>query len=401
MISRSYRSAAAAALVVAALLGPMTGRGEENYHGRKVWTLQNEKIKVLVTPGGGHIASVMLRAGRGANLNPLWLPPWKSVEPGEWTNNPSAYGGKPVAQMLSCILGHNICLDFFGAPSTAEAAAGLPLHGEAPCVTWAAEQRSATRLVYSATLPKARMRVTRAIALTPNSSVLWIRETVENLTPIDRPFGWQQHPTFGPPFLQIGATFFDMPAIRSMVNPNGGGPGARLKPGEEFEWPNAPGQNGETVDLRAWPTAGRSADFTTQLIDPARQWGWFTAINVRKGLLVGYVWPRKEWPWVGNWEENRFNTGQPWGGKAVTRGMEFGTTPFPYSRRDAIRMGELFGTPTFRWIPAGAKQTISYGAFLAPIPPGTTGVRDVRMEGNRIRIELDGVDRTITLAVKR
>ena len=53
-----------------------------------------------------------------------------------------------------------------------------------------------------------------------------------------------------------------------------------------------------------------------------------------------------------------------------------------------------------RWISARGKQTIQYGAFLAPIPPGTTGVKDVTLNGNIVKIELDGVDKTISLKVK-
>jgi hypothetical protein len=256
-------------------------------------------------------------------------------------------------------------------------------------------------LTYYANLPKAQMRVTRTISLTPDSSAIWIRETVENLSAFDRPFGWQQHPTFGPPFLQKGATFFDMPATQSTVYPKEFSKGMRLKAGEEFEWPNAPGANGEMVDLREWPKGDKSSDYTASLIDPSKKWGWFTAINTRRGLLCGYVWPRAEWPWVGNWEENKFRDGKPWLGKAVTRGMEFGTTPFPDSRRDAVTLNKLFNTPTYRWISANATQTIGYGAFVAPIPAGTTGVKEVVVEGNMIKISLDGVDKTLTLRVRK
>ena len=94
-----------------------------NYHGRKAWMLRNNRLTVVVTPGGGHIASMTLNSGRGSNLNPFWLPPWQSVEPGVWRSDPAKYG-KPAAQLLSCILGHNICVDFFGAPSAPETAPG-------------------------------------------------------------------------------------------------------------------------------------------------------------------------------------------------------------------------------------------------------------------------------------
>jgi hypothetical protein len=398
----SFRRGAALAAMTATFLIPLAAQSQTTtYHGRRAWLLQNSQMKVIITPGGGHIASMTLKSGPGANLNPLWLPPWPSVEPGVWTRSGGKYGDKPGAQLLSSILGHNLCLDFFGAPSAAETAAGVPVHGEAPCVLWQASSRTGNAITYTAELPLAQMRVRRAIKLGPNAATLWITESVENLSAFDRPFGWQQHPTLGPPFLAPGESYFDMPGTRSLVYPREFSKGERLKRGEEFEWPNAPGANGESVDLRNWPVGRKSSDYTATLIDPAKTWGWFTAINTKQRLLIGYVWPRKDWPWVGNWEENRFRDGKPWLGKGLTRGMEFGTTPFPDSRRDAISLGTLFDTPTYRWIGARQKQTVGYGAFLASIPPGTTGVRDVLVEGNRLKIVLEGVERTITLPLAR
>src|SRR5262249_26039488 len=158
----------------------------------------------------------------------------------------------------------------------------------------------------------------------------------------------------------------------------------------EFEWPNAPGAKGDKIDLRGYPRGKPNSDYTTGPIPANRKWGWFTAINVKQGLLIGYVWPRKEWPWLDNWEENHARTAKPWLGKAVARGMEFGTTPYPDSRRDMVTLGQLHGVPTYRWISAKEKQTVSYGAFISAIPTGTKGVRDVQVDGNRIKVVLDG-----------
>lgn len=390
--------------IVAAAVVLTSGKShgaETAYHGRKAWKVQNRRMQVLVTPGGGHIASMTLLSGRGAKLNPLWLPPWPSAEPGAWSRAGGLYGDRPGAQLLCCILGHNLCLDFFGEPSKAETAAGIPVHGEAPCIPWQASSVSDTSLTYHAMLPLARMHVTRTLNMAPGDPVVKITETVENLSAFDVPFGWQQHVTLGPPFLQQGASFFDMPATKSQVSPAEFSKGERLKRGATFDWPNAPGSKEAMVDLRDWPKPGVSSDFTTSIIDPARKWAYFTAVNTNKGLLIGYAWPRKDWPWVGNWEESRFRTGKPWLGKGLTRGMEFGTTPFPYSRRQAVTQAKLFNTPTYRWISAHGKQSITYYAFLTPIPPGAKGVKDIQVEANKITISLQGVDKTIRLTAAR
>ena len=66
-------------------------------------------------------------------------------------------------------MGHNLCLDIFGGPSDAEAAAGLPVHGEASVGRYELEQ-SSQALVQRALLPLANLRVERTIQLSNRSS---------------------------------------------------------------------------------------------------------------------------------------------------------------------------------------------------------------------------------------
>jgi hypothetical protein len=44
--------------------------------------------------------------------------------------------------------------------------------------------------------------------------------------------------------------------------------------------------------------------------------------------------------------------------------MEFGVSPMPETRRQMIERGRLFGTPTYRWIPAKTTVRAVYGAFI-------------------------------------
>ena len=386
--------------LVAALTVPLSARSQL-YHGRKAWTVKSDKITLVVVPGGGHIASVTLNSGAGAGLNPLWLPPWKSEEPGRWKQSGGYYGDAPGAPLLESILGQNICLDFFGAPTAAETAAGIPVHGEAPALVWKPIQNAKGKIVYWTHLPHAQMDAARTIQVAPGSSAFWITETVTNRSALDRPFGWNQHVTLGPPFLKQGESYYDTNGTWSMVYPKEFSKGERLKRGAEFEWPNAEGSKGDQVDVRAYPTEARNSDFTATLIPADQKWGWFTAINTKKGVMIGYIWPRAQWPWLANWEENHFRSGKPWNGKGVARGMEFGTTPWPDSRRDAVTAGKLHDTPTYRWISANATQSIGYGAFIAPVPAGTTGAKSVTVNGNRIVVQLEGVSRTLSFDVMR
>jgi hypothetical protein len=65
-------------------------------------------------------------------------------------------------------------------------------------------------------------------------------------------------------------------------------------------------------------------------------------------------------PWMGIWEENRSRPQTPWQLLEVTRGMEFGVSPFPETRRQMIDRGSLFEVPTYRWIPALGGVEVEY-----------------------------------------
>ena len=48
------------------------------YHGRRAVAIENDRIRVTVLEGGGHIAEIFDKA---TGVNPLWTPPWRSIEP--------------------------------------------------------------------------------------------------------------------------------------------------------------------------------------------------------------------------------------------------------------------------------------------------------------------------------
>jgi hypothetical protein len=54
----------------------------------------------------------------------------------------------------------------------------------------------------------------------------------------------------------------------------------------------------------------------------------------------------------------------PWNGRTMTRGMEFGVSPFPETRRQMIERGTLFDTPCYRWIEARGELTVRYHAAI-------------------------------------
>ena len=328
------------------------------YRNRRAVSIENPALRVTVVTGGGHIAEIF---DKQSGVNPLWTPVWPSLEPADFgPAHHTAYGSGSDGSLLAGILGHNLCLDIFGGPSPDEAAAGLTAHGEASVEKYDLETPSATELIARVTLPMAQLRVERQLTLVDRA--LRIRERVENLSGCDRPVGWTQHVTLSPPFLVKGKTQFRASATRSKVFETIFGSADYLELGAEFDWPMAPRAAGGETDLRVFTDAPVSNAYTTHLMDQTKADAFFVAWSPEYRLAFGYVWSSSDFPWMGIWEENLSRSHAPWAGSSITRGMEFGVSPMPESRRQMIDRGKLFGVPTYRWIPAKGKVDVEYWA---------------------------------------
>jgi len=305
------------------------------YRGRRATSIENELVRLTVLHEGGHIAEFL---DKQSGVNPLWTPPWESIEPSTYNlQQHPEYGADAESKLLSGIMGHNLCMDIFGGPSAEEAAAGLTVHGEASVARYEVAS-TGSELTQRANLPQAQLRVERRIALAGRAA--HIIETVENLAATDRPIAWTEHVTLGPPFLEKGATQFRAPIAKSEVLIAGNG------------------------DFELYTNAPVSGGFTTHLMDPALDTACFIAWSPHSQVALGYVWTRADFPWLGVWEENYARTGAPWNGRTLTRGMEFGASPMPESRRQMIERGSLFAVPAFRWIPARASVEVRYSTII-------------------------------------
>ena len=187
--------------------------------------------------------------------------------------------------LLAGIMGHNLCVDIFGGPSDAEAAAGMTPHGEASVVRYELNVSGET-ITTAAVLPGAGLRVEREIALVDRT--VRIRESIENLTVCDRPIGWTQHVTLGPPFLESGLTEFRASATRSKVYEHPFGVADDLAGAALFDWPFAPRTAGGVADLRRFTDVSPSSAYTAHLMSATQQHAFFVAFSptVASGLRL-------------------------------------------------------------------------------------------------------------------
>jgi hypothetical protein len=133
-----------------------------------------------------------------------------------------------------------------------------------------------------------------------------------------------------------------------------------LTPSAEFVWPRAPRTDGGLADLRIFNSAPVSSAYTAHVMDAEQEHAFFVAYAPAFELAFGYVWKRADFPWMGIWEENHSRTQAPWNGRELTRGMEFGASPFPESRRSMVDRGRLFNVPTYRWLAAMSRVDVEY-----------------------------------------
>jgi hypothetical protein len=334
------------------------------FHGRKAAQIENDMLRVTVTHEGGHIAEVF---DKRAGVSPLWIPHWPSVEPSNFgPDQYGQFGNGPDAKLLVGIMGHNLCLDLFGGPSPEEAAAGLTVHGEGSVNLYQIDE-SPDELTFRVTLPLAQLRFSRSIQL--HGQQVRIHETVENLSAVDRPLAWTQHVTLSPPFLDPATTEFRASLGRSYVSETDPGCAAYLTPGTEFQWPSAPlhkSQSSEQADLRRMRATAPASGYTAHLTNAQGEDACFVAFAPQYKLAFGYVWKSADFPWLGIWEENCSRQGSPWDGKTITRGMEFGVSPFPESRREMVDRNQLLDTPTFKWLPALGRLEAEYWIISQP-----------------------------------
>ncbi len=295
------------------LLPAQTGAflAEGMYEGTPSLTLSNGRLTLTVLVKGSTVAGLVL-ADDAEKLSPYWNPARMARELGRTAPADGA-------------LGHFVCVDGFGPVSSEERAAGLPGHGEAHLQAFAVRSRKqagVAEVTLSAQLPLAMESLSRTFRMVDGENVVYVESTLESLLGFDHPMQWAEHATVGSPFLEPGATVFDVSGMKSQnrpytesANPRGETQ-RRLASGADFTWPSAPGKDGQTIDMRATPENPHYMDHTTTLLDPAREFAWTAALNLKKRLLLGYLFRRRDYPWLQTWGD------YPPTGK-LARGMEF------------------------------------------------------------------------------
>jgi hypothetical protein len=361
------------------------------FEGQPAIVISNGRVSVAVLEQGATLASVTLPSDAGAP-DPLWNPVRLARENGRTAEFNGAFG-------------HFVCVDGFGQPSPSERAAGMPMHGEAHLLKFSVNQDNAAgALEMKATLPIVQEVVTRTFHVVPGENVIYVDSKLENLLGFDRPVNWAEHATVSAPFVEPGKTFIEISGSRSqnrsyIAAQAGRGNGAprtqrRLVSGVDFTWPLAPALDGSKVDMRTFPEEPHFLDHAATLMDSSRDIEFAVAFNRARHLVYGYLFRRADYPWVQHW-------GNYPAVAELVRGMEFGTQPYDVPRQEAIGMGTMFGTPTYRWLPAKGAIESHFLLFYSRTPEQMGTIDDVRIENGTIVIEDRANHQRLTLPASR
>jgi hypothetical protein len=328
---------------------------------------ENGRIRVSLLRGGGHIAEVrLMSANPRLSINPMFIPEGDGY------------------------VGHLVCFPHYGPASPEEREQGLRGHGEAGVVDW--QQTRASRIdangitfYYGAELPKTQYRIERAVSLKTGESLVRVEEWVENLAPYDRPYNRNQHATFGAPFVTRARTVLDMSGTRGITDPRRTA-GGKWVESSLFQWPEAPPRDGIPLSLRDFHAIPGGQVYTPVLTDRSRPESWFTIYNEDYPLLVGYVFPTDDHPWIIDWQ----NQPRADSSAGTARGVEFGTSPFDEGLRKSVERAQMLGVPTYKFIGARQRVSTTFTIFLLEIPAGFPGVADVTLHDGRVSLKERG-----------
>ncbi|WP_224997884.1 hypothetical protein [Cesiribacter sp. SM1] len=269
--------------------------------------------------------------------------------------------------------GHFICLGRWGEPSEGEKRAGMPNHGQFANILWQQEQSEQRDALYmTATAPLEGLQLSRTLQLDADSAVIAVEEKVTNINPLGRVYNMVQHPTLSSPFLNA-ATVVDCNAKTGFNQFFSQGPNLY-----GMDWPMGITEEVSVINLRR-PDKTYNAVYSF-VVDKTSTIGWVTAFSPIHQTLIGYIWNRKDYPWIHLW--------QHWPGEQICyRGIEFGTAGIHKPFREILATApRVFGECTFAYIDAGETVSRRYLAFLLKVQNNYTGVSSIEVAEGKIMI---------------
>lgn len=331
-------------------------------------TLQNEICELTVDRNGGMITSFLYKKSK---MNPL---SWSMEEKLMPQNNKK---GAPFR-------GHFLCVGRWGEPTAGEIRNGIAHNGDITTKKWLVESKRPLCLKLGADSERDKMSVRREMSLDPYNAIFFVRDSVFNTSTIGRLFNIVQHATIGTPFLSA-KTIVDTNAAKGFMQDNWlPDPNSR-----SYHWPKGKLAEGQEINLRR---SDVDCDYvSSHIINDSI--GWVTAFSPECGLIIGYVWNTRDYPWLNVWHQRV--EGNPW-----AKGLEFGTTGVgvPYNELIANKTS-LEGIQSYFFFDANEALTKNFICFMMELPKDSQGVESLEIKGNQLNLNIKGNNNTVITKV--
>jgi hypothetical protein len=250
--------------------------------------------------------------------------------------------------------GHFICAGRWGTPSTGEINAGIPSHGEPANIEWRLNENDEAGLAMETTSHLEGLHVQRKMQMDEQAAFYHVAESITNINPLGRLYQLVQHPTIAAPFLDA-ATIINCNATIGFDYKYGTEPSKYT-----VNWPIVYDGDGKQFDLSH--SKHRYNSVFSFIVNAEEEYGWITAYSSTHNLALGYIWQRKDYPWINLWQhfEN---------GNIKYRGLEFGTTGLhqPFNEIIENHNIKVFNEPALAYIDAGQTVAKGYSFFLIPV----------------------------------
>jgi len=304
---------------------------ELSYRGIDAAVLENRHLRVMVLPGKG--GDILEFRDKRTDVDVLyhadyqWDPPSERVIPStEMTWNEHYPGGwqlnVPVAGGPMSIPGNR-----------------YDHHGESALIPWDAavvrDDDEAVALELTARLRRYPFAITQRLTLPAGESRLEIDESVTNEGEYELEYVWQHHVALGRPLIGPDARL-DVPAGESYIDDYPDDLTTnRLAGDQQFAWPMAEGENGESVDLSQFPPTDSEIHDQAYLLGVDD--GWYAVSNSELDVGFALSYPAEHFEALWYWQAFGGMDESPFWGRNYTAGLE-PTTAYPgHSYPDAQR----------------------------------------------------------------
>ena len=228
-------------------------------------------------------------------------------------------------------------LPSFGPPSS-HRGAEFGLHGESSLLPWnfrvIEDRPDCVSIDFWVRLYRSPFYIEKNLTLEADSSILKIREFVENEARQPMAMMWGHHPALGGSFLDEHCTIdtgyrrIHTPKVRSFER-------QRFEPNSDFDWPMAMSVTGEMVDVSKMPSRDSQTADVMYFTEP--EGAWFAVTNQRLRVGFGMIWDIKTFPYLWLWQVCHGSYDYPWYGRTYNMALEMVTSPPDKGIDSAVR----------------------------------------------------------------